>query len=1226
MQISSDGKHLIDGVAFGRPYIGRSNARPSVRIPPRKRRRLTYDQDDDDGNTVAVDEPRLLLGEGRGSLEDPDGDSSDESFQPEEENGSEASTQLSAVSEGSASADLGTARALDRTAPSGSGMGGTRAQPTRRQSRRLMQHHGHGGETRDGEESSISQWHRQGLDDQGEPSAAMPPSTSVSRQSSTKVASPRQPRAKGRAKTSPPITLMPRLSSSRGSCISNKSVHFDKDQSGAQNEEPDVEGAFDCDDSGSSPDGSSDEFTARSSDSDTEDSSTSSEMAGTGTPGSARRSAPSRSAPSRSAPSRSAPSSASPSSAESSSAMSDDSSDSEELVASPSKTQVALDEPLSAAAPETRKTTVVQRPTKPPGTGSMATKKRNERRRRRRLLTKLETTARSEVQSTRDQESSVQRSETGQNSVMDGAPAKVEIPQKRKGKPEFEVQRQRLLTALANGGIEMPLEDSGKDVGAKASQPAGSKRSAAGAVVKIRESAGTEQPDGPGDQKAFEEPAKNSRFRPKLDLASSKRMLLHSLGLGGSQAKVRNQNSVVKRTDTCRDASGGRPSARHVIFGTNGQSEEKDESEGHLSSVSYENWQERMTLDAVECCEEGVTLSTPPFPFVQRWDPQQKFSGKTGKKGSKKRKRNQAQYYGDDDYSLDHADAAVAKDSQPHGHLPAEASVGGTPHQKDGESQGPLLVDPQTNHHEGQNDEGDIPAMPVDPNTCSVLGALDVRPGAIIGFKRLVMTPDWQPEVSGYQTAKVVKGVEGDFMEVTLAKRDRPTKEKHYDEHGERIYGKFEVADDDDPDQDDDGLLEISFSELIEPKLLQASPESLTEPGLQQCNTAAPDSSQKPVDYTEAHDEKDEVDPDVEMDAPAAGGDHIDDYVELDHGSDDFIPDYFASPLGSQPRQHADNHETGHPTVPDEPAPLHGDSPAIVMDIPNSPMFSGLGLDPLPQEGSARQERFRTPQASAEWSENDGDVPNHQQSSPAKAMSPRSTEQDDIRSPKSSRLEAASDEDRSQRRSAEARSKSPGHAIPRTVAAGVEPIESAETAVSHNDDTFRAQQKTPKPSEEPPADADELSSGCELPELDTIFTGTRASVSRVKRESTGSEVEPPRKNGAYTSLAVREVATNISAPSGLNPPSSTAPPPRTPKAASEVVDLTQLSDGITMLSDSARDENANGDYGDNEFGLPGGPGWIQKLRRGGRYSNATSSTGRGRKRPRNSMRLGSGTL
>jgi hypothetical protein len=44
-QISDDGRHLVDGVPFGRPYLRHPN-RPTVRIPPRKRRRLD-DADED---------------------------------------------------------------------------------------------------------------------------------------------------------------------------------------------------------------------------------------------------------------------------------------------------------------------------------------------------------------------------------------------------------------------------------------------------------------------------------------------------------------------------------------------------------------------------------------------------------------------------------------------------------------------------------------------------------------------------------------------------------------------------------------------------------------------------------------------------------------------------------------------------------------------------------------------------------------------------------------------------------------------------------------------------------------------------------------------------------------------------------------------------------------------------------------------------------------------------
>ena len=45
-QISADGKHLIDGVAFGRPFLRRAD-RPPIRIPSQKRLRFTNDGDDE---------------------------------------------------------------------------------------------------------------------------------------------------------------------------------------------------------------------------------------------------------------------------------------------------------------------------------------------------------------------------------------------------------------------------------------------------------------------------------------------------------------------------------------------------------------------------------------------------------------------------------------------------------------------------------------------------------------------------------------------------------------------------------------------------------------------------------------------------------------------------------------------------------------------------------------------------------------------------------------------------------------------------------------------------------------------------------------------------------------------------------------------------------------------------------------------------------------------------
>jgi len=90
-QISTDGMKLIDGVPFGKskPLQAKRIRRPPVSIPPLKRRRITYDEDDSDElpqeeHTYAVEEDesgnrQLVLS---ADFEDDD-EEDDEDFNPE---------------------------------------------------------------------------------------------------------------------------------------------------------------------------------------------------------------------------------------------------------------------------------------------------------------------------------------------------------------------------------------------------------------------------------------------------------------------------------------------------------------------------------------------------------------------------------------------------------------------------------------------------------------------------------------------------------------------------------------------------------------------------------------------------------------------------------------------------------------------------------------------------------------------------------------------------------------------------------------------------------------------------------------------------------------------------------------------------------------------------------------------------------------------------------------
>ena len=95
-QISSDGKHLIDGVAFGRPFLRRAD-RPAVRIPPRKRRRITYDEENEVDVEGQINDRQI---EWRPGFDDSteatagDGSDNDEDFVLDEEGVGELGQEL----------------------------------------------------------------------------------------------------------------------------------------------------------------------------------------------------------------------------------------------------------------------------------------------------------------------------------------------------------------------------------------------------------------------------------------------------------------------------------------------------------------------------------------------------------------------------------------------------------------------------------------------------------------------------------------------------------------------------------------------------------------------------------------------------------------------------------------------------------------------------------------------------------------------------------------------------------------------------------------------------------------------------------------------------------------------------------------------------------------------------------------------------------------------------
>ena len=379
-------------------------------------------------------------------------------------------------------------------------------------------------------------------------------------------------------------------------------------------------------------------------------------------------------------------------------------------------------------------------------------------------------------------------------------------------------------------------------------------------------------------------PAPDSQHRQsKLDVSGAKRMLFSSLGLRTPKTKddeMKTREKLLK-------------GVRHIEQPQVNDNIEKDL--GEAAVAEDESWKDKIDLRAVECCYEGVELSTPPFPFIQRWDPQQRRYniGNSKKRNGKKRKRNNNELHED---SLVHPQDKAARRSNPESHedssytlqnkavrfnednwprqeaerepttekANAESKDQERPHDENFEDS--IRANEQLLHETEdasadtlvemeQTDDvtDDLPTLPEDLSIYSYLTLDTAAKGTIVAFKQLEMSAEtnWQPRISDYRTAIVEEILEDGTLSMTLAKRDQPSKDIQYDEQsGERLYTKFEMPGYyDENSEDNHGKIEISFDELINPILVDAAGQKNNEDD----KVAYSDSNDRAVTQ-EAHD------------------------------------------------------------------------------------------------------------------------------------------------------------------------------------------------------------------------------------------------------------------------------------------------------------------------------------------------------------------------------------
>ncbi len=754
-QISNGGKHLVDGIAFGRPWLHLPGDRPALELPPRKRARITYDDDDDDDDSDAASEFHAdwdsndeLEGEDAelasgSSFEDEEGD---DDLMQELELLKQDRRDISEASSDNEDVGFGLLPMLDSMAALRMAFPNLPSFIIQQELRRRNQ------DVRDAYKTLAQSYGPTLSFDE-----MMDSVLTASRPSNTPLAA----RFKSLGDQSPAQPLPGRRLIE---VVESDGDGADEDEN--LNESGKVVGLGIRDvDMGSDSDSDSDNSSDSDSDSDSSGGVSYTQATADAEEGSDDESNDSlsdsdsdSSSDSDSgdeiafAKSRNAAEAISRSESESESSDSDSSS-SDESDAGPTEISTSRIQTLSKAVTPPTPSVVV--PAVEPGCGLSRTQKRNARRKR-----------------SKQMHNSVNGSATLDESTPDEIMA------------ALEARKAALLSSLGSETLQpeipdsMTLEPLASEASDKAPTPATN---------------GVDtQPNG--------ESANPSPRRLNLNAGASRRLLFGALGLKAPKNKADEEKL---KKDLMK---GVKPLANKRLV------EEVEEPAEPDTTMEDDSWREKISYRAVECCHDGIVLSEPPFPFVQRWDPQQQYSS------MRKRKRQSQSHY------EDYEDDSLVYDDPPAKTTSNKKKKKAQKSKSDGENESELPND----HTDDARVEEDLPPLPSDLTSLVPLTQDAVIPGQLVTWKQLSMSKatSWQPQMASF-TGVILEDSDANSIKVVLARRDRETNEHVYDEHtGQRVYEKFEAPSLDDDEEDagaDDGHRTVSWFEMMEPRLIPGS-------------------------------------------------------------------------------------------------------------------------------------------------------------------------------------------------------------------------------------------------------------------------------------------------------------------------------------------------------------------------------------------------------------------
>ncbi|CCU77169.1 hypothetical protein BGHDH14_bgh01367 [Blumeria hordei DH14] len=488
----------------------------------------------------------------------------------------------------------------------------------------------------------------------------------------------------------------------------------------------------------------------------------------------------------------------------------------------------------------------VNRPRVAPGAGKKSTQRRNERRRISNAMKRLQEKGLLPAGISKE-EFSKANGNSNTKKVEPEARAEACSDDKAPAEPncseEFSRRRKALLDSLASGGVEIDQNTSNDQF---------TSRLDAKINADNLRSSSTIEPTF-----TMKETGENTCSQP--DISSHLNRLETNAPRNGVAARAHEVSgeSIPKENISKRRSKLDLDAGRRILFGAMGlkvpkTSEDEEKLRGKISKnikplvkkpvdpinndknvieINSEDWRDKIIYRAVECVQEGITLSEPPFPFHQRWDPKQRVG---------KRKKSQcslAQFEKDD--SLVPNKKQRKTESDPTIEFDVAGVDADSSHQTDLVLSTRLSDTVQIDGDDSFNQERagdkiacesleDLPRLPDDMSTLQEFRESDAKPGVVIAFKQLEVsaTSRWQPQISAFKTA-IITSVKSGTIQATLARRDIDIAEKFYDENGERIYSGFDAIEDE--EMEDDGVCELFYTDLIEPKVVR-HPEEGAQP------------------------------------------------------------------------------------------------------------------------------------------------------------------------------------------------------------------------------------------------------------------------------------------------------------------------------------------------------------------------------------------------------------